>query len=101
MMSQKPKKPIEAPVCVDILCLMPIPKSTTKKGRKAMLSHWNGYPTMPHTKKPDADNLEKAIWDAMTGIILKDDSQIFGHSTFKHYAEEPRIEITIYEYDDE
>lgn len=93
-------KLIDAPVVVDIMFFMPIPRSTSKVKREAMLRPWRGHPCMPHVKKPDADNLEKAVWDAMTGIILQDDSQIFGHSTYKYYSEKPYIHIEIYEYEE-
>lgn len=37
--------------------------------KKPLLMPW-------HTKKPDADNLAKAVKDALSGICYKDDSQI-------------------------
>lgn len=30
----------------------------------------------PHTKRPDGDNLEKFVNDALTGVLWVDDSQI-------------------------
>jgi Holliday junction resolvase RusA-like endonuclease len=43
--------------------------------------------TVPHTVKPDKDNLEKAVMDAITGIqIWKDDCQVYGGNTEKHWT---------------
>jgi len=37
-----------------------------------------------HTQKPDKDNLEKAVMDALTGIeIWNDDCQVYGSTTIK------------------
>jgi len=47
------------------------------------------------SKKPDADNYEKACWDCMSGIVFKDDGQISDWSGKKRYSLNPRIEITI------
>ena len=33
-------------------------------------------PRVRHTKKPDADNLIKGVWDALDGIVWRDDTQI-------------------------
>jgi Holliday junction resolvase RusA-like endonuclease len=47
-----------------------------------------------HTKRPDIDNLAKAVKDALRGIIYHDDSQIVEAHLFKKYGEQMvRIEI--------
>lgn len=38
------------------------------------------------TGKPDLDNLEKAIADAMNGVVYKDDAQIISSDKVKMYA---------------
>ena len=44
---------------------------------------------MPHTGKPDLDNLLKSTMDALTGIgVWKDDAQVIHTTVEKHYAEE-------------
>ncbi|MEX5590971.1 RusA family crossover junction endodeoxyribonuclease, partial [Pseudomonas urmiensis] len=67
-----------------------IPSSTSKKNRIGML---NGdiYPT----KKPDADNIAKAVTDALNGLAYKDDSQIVILSVYKQYGETPQVGVTI------
>jgi Holliday junction resolvase RusA-like endonuclease len=40
---------------------------------------------VPHTVKPDKDNLEKAVMDALTAIgVWKDDCQVYGGTTEKY-----------------
>lgn len=47
------------------------------------------------TQKPDCDNISKAICDALTGLIWRDDSQITDLYVSKRYAESSRVEISI------
>ena len=56
---------------------------------------------IPHLSKPDGDNVEKAILDGLSGVAFHDDSQVFGGSWTKWYAEKAtptnaRVEINIY-----
>lgn len=62
---------------------LPKPKSLPKK-------------IVHHTKKPDLDNLVKAIKDALKGIIYRDDSQVVYSIASKGYGE-PHIDIAIQE----
>ncbi|MEM7828705.1 MAG: RusA family crossover junction endodeoxyribonuclease [Candidatus Aenigmatarchaeota archaeon] len=55
----------------------------------------NGKEVM-HTKRPDLDNLAKAVKDALKGIIYKDDSQIVEAHLYKRYGV-PLIKISISE----
>lgn len=74
-------------VCVD--AFFPIPKSMSKKNRKAL----DGA---PHTKKPDADNVAKAVLDALNGLAFDDDSRICDLTITKRYAlDNPRVEVTL------
>jgi Holliday junction resolvase RusA-like endonuclease len=42
---------------------------------------------IPHTVRPDKDNLEKVVMDALTGIqIWKDDCQVYGGNTEKYWT---------------
>jgi len=50
------------------------------------------------TKKPDADNLAKAILDALNGIVYHDDSQVVDLHVRKFQAGQgiaPRVEVVI------
>lgn len=48
--------------------------------------------------KRDIDNFNKILYDAFTGIVWDDDSQIQSVSTDKEFDKEsPRIELEVYE----
>jgi Holliday junction resolvase RusA-like endonuclease len=49
------------------------------------------------TKKPDLDNVIKAIFDSLNDVVYKDDSQIVYVQTGKYYSNEPRVDITFKE----
>lgn len=49
-----------------------------------------------HTKKPDKDNLEKSVSDALEGVIYERDAQICDGHVTKEYGT-PRVEIMIEE----
>ena len=73
------KPTIEGPVRLIVKFSMPMPKGMEVK---------KGFP-MPHTKKPDKDNLEKAVMDALTAAkVWKDDAQVFESLTGKYYTGE-------------
>jgi Holliday junction resolvase RusA-like endonuclease len=55
---------------LEVLFVMPIPKSWSKKKREAMVGQ-------PHICKPDIDNLLKSVLDELEGTIYRNDSQIF------------------------
>lgn len=79
------------PVGVYICFYMPIPKSRPKvlKTEKQWME-W-AYPA----KKPDLDKMERAILDALTGVILRDDSQVVSVTKAKIYFDPPGARIAI------
>ena len=87
-------KPYEkdVPLKAEIAAYFPIPKSASKKKRQMMLDGQNR-----HTKKPDTDNIVKAVLDALNGIAFYDDSQVCVIFCGKYYSDEPRVEILISE----
>jgi Holliday junction resolvase RusA-like endonuclease len=80
------------PLDVDIVIYQSIPSSTSKKKQKEM-EEGNLRPT----KKPDCDNIIKAILDGLNKVAYKDDTQIVKLSCEKFYSNEPRVEILIKE----
>ena len=46
-------------------------------------------------KKPDMDNIVKAIADSLNDLAYHDDSQIVETTVEKFYGEEPRVEVVI------
>ena len=85
-------EPLETPLWVNLMFAMPIPKSTPKKLLEGYL---NG--SIHHTKKPDVDNLAKAILDAMNNVVYLDDSQIVRLTMSKKYSKLGCIEVTVQE----
>lgn len=67
-----------------------IPKSTSKKRKEQML----GGVIRP-SKKPDMDNVIKAIADSLNNVAYRDDTQIVDAWIRKLYSESPRVVIEI------
>lgn len=87
-----PKKQIEGQIEVFIKIYRQIPKSMTKKLKKASIDEIHRP-----TTKPDVTNIAKGIEDALNGLIYKDDSQIVDLHISKYYSENPRVEVEIRE----
>lgn len=79
-------------ICVSIVFGMPIPKSTPKSRKQAMAQG-----IIRHTKRPDIDNLAKAVLDALNGVAWDDDSQIVKLTASKEYSVEPYVYLYIHE----
>lgn len=47
------------------------------------------------TKKPDIDNIIKAILDGLNEVAYKDDAQVVNVSASKYYSDEPRVEVIV------
>ncbi len=85
-------KPLEGPFGVSIVFVFPRPASMMWK-RKPM-------PRVRHTGRPDRDNLDKAVLDAMKGLIFRDDAQVCAGTIEKWIAagdEQPHVTIVIEE----
>ena len=85
-------RPVMAgPVALSVTALFPIPPSWTKKRQAAARAG-----TEHHTKKPDLDNVLKAIKDGMNGIAWLDDSQVVHIvDCRKVYAEHPGVDVIV------
>jgi len=83
-------KPEEGPIRARIYFGLPIPKSETK-GNKLQMIQRKVFPT----KKPDLDNLAKAVLDALNGVAYKDDCQIVTMLSRKNYAEAPYVKVIL------
>lgn len=90
---RRPKEPFTVPIRCDITFFMPRPKSLMRK------KDYDGI--IPHDKKPDRDNLEKTILDALTlAGFWKDDSQVYCGEVRKYYhgkGGSPGCNITVKE----
>lgn len=82
---------MQGPLTMKVDFMMPRPKA--HYGSKGLKQNAPFY----HEKKPDIDNLIKAICDALTGILWDDDTQISVLLATKKYSEVPGIKIYIQE----
>lgn len=68
----------------------PIPRSATKRDEAEM----RAGVIRPKTK-PDGDNVQKIIADALNGLAYEDDKQIVRWYCEKWYSDEPRVQVEI------
>jgi Holliday junction resolvase RusA-like endonuclease len=82
--------PLEQACAVRLEIYVPVPASWSKKKQARALSG----EVLP-TTKPDIDNVEKAIFDGLNGVIWKDDVQVTDVIKKKRYSDTPRVEVTV------
>lgn len=83
---------LDGALLVDMDIRIPVPESWSRNKRNSALAGL----LMP-TKKPDIDNIEKAIFDALNGVTWKDDVQVVRVTKAKRYAEVPGVRLRISE----
>lgn len=88
--------PSIAPIEVLMELRMPIPVSWSKKKQVAA-----SQGKVRATKKPDSDNVLKAITDACNGIVWGDDAQIVVTTVRKLYHAEPCVILAVREVEGE
>jgi len=49
----------------------------------------------PHTRKPDGDNILKAVCDALNGLAWDDDSQVYFANVAKYHSEREYLLVKI------
>ncbi len=89
------KPALETPIAIEVLFVFPRTKEITWK-RKPMVRRW-------YADVPDLDNLQKALFDALNGVIYRDDRQVVRVAAQKIYAngtEPPAVHVTIQEIGD-
>lgn len=72
----------------------PYPSTMPKRFKEAMIKE---HGLIFRSKKQDLDNLQKAINDAMNGLVFKDDSLICRVLCTKYYSDKPGTHIIINE----
>lgn len=75
---------------------MRVYRSIQKTGNKALKADKESGKLRP-TVKPDVDNFYKAVSDALTGVVWRDDNQIVQVNVGKWYSDEPRVELVVKE----
>ena len=79
-------------VAIEIHAYYEIPKSASRKRVLDMVSDRERP-----TKKPDGDNIAKAVCDALNGVAYKDDSQVVDLTVRKYYSKFPHVQVFISE----
>lgn len=82
------REPLEGPVRLRIVATFEIPRSWSKAKQAATLGQY-------HTQKPDGDNIEKQIKDALSRIAWRDDCQVADQRCVKRWGlhSETTVEI--------
>ena len=86
------REPLDTPIVAVIKICIAVPASYSKARRQACLD----TKEMP-TKKPDWDNIAKAITDSLNGIVYVDDCQIVSVYVTKRYCMEAGVSVIIRE----
>jgi len=76
----KPEIPLAGPLRLSLDFILPRPKTLPKK-------------ILAHTRRPDLDNLVKAVKDALRAVVYHDDAQVTELHASKRYGAAPGVEI--------
>ena len=83
-------EPMEGPIVLLVEIALTIPTSQSRK-KQALMAQGSILPT----KKPDGDNVLKAIKDACNGVVWRDDSQVVDGRYTKRYSLTPGVRVTV------
>lgn len=81
---------LEGAMDVRLVINCQVPASWSQKKQKEALAG-----IIRPTTKPDIDNIEKAIYDAINGVVWKDDVQVVDVVKTKRYSATPGVTVTI------
>lgn len=82
------QSPLEGAVSLSVRAYLPVPASWSKPRRLAASAG------LPHTSRPDLDNLLKSVKDGANGVLWRDDSQVAEVSACKRYGD-PRVVVEV------
>lgn len=84
------RKPFDGPVRIDYVATFVPPESWPRWKRDLALA---GH--VHHTMKPDRDNIDKALCDALNGIVWLDDTYAVGGGQRKLYGPEAQLSVCV------
>lgn len=84
------RPPLTGPLILTMLVRITPPQSISKSARQAMLAGQYGP-----TKRPDIDNVVKAVLDGCNGIAFQDDKQVVEIHAAKIFAEIAGVDVTL------
>jgi Holliday junction resolvase RusA-like endonuclease len=83
-------KPFDCPLEFHLRVRMVPAASVSRKAREAMLAG-----LIPPTKKPDLDNVVKAILDGCNAVAFRDDVLVVSQTATKVYADTAGVDVLI------
>lgn len=83
-------EPLDGPLHASIGVFVTPPASASKKARAAMIAG-----ELHPTKRPDLDNVVKAVLDGCNGVAFRDDALIVTLSASKAYANTAGVSVMI------
>jgi Holliday junction resolvase RusA-like endonuclease len=90
--AMKARPPLAGPLLVLVTIRLAPPVSTPKRSLPLMLAN-----ELLPTKKPDVDNVLKAIFDGCKGVTMTDDVQVCDLHVQKVYSETPGVDVVFEE----
>src|SRR5699024_2017017 len=88
LLGVKPAKPLTSPLRVELNFFIQTPKSWSDAKKKRFEGKYRPL-------RPDIDNYEKLVLDAMNGMIFKDDNQVVELVVRKFYSVKSSKQIEI------
>lgn len=83
-------RPLDTEVYFTVRFYKPFPKTTPKKKQVLM-----ELGAIRPTTKPDLDNYEKLLYDALLNLLYRDDSIVVHGNCAKFFSCKPRVELEI------
>lgn len=87
------RAPFDEPCRVALQIVCSVPASWSGRKRAAALRG-----ELVPAKKPDVDNVLKAVCDGMNGVVFRDDVQVVDGAWRKRYGETPGVTVTVEAY---
>ena len=84
------RPPLDGPVWLQVVATFAIPSSASKAKKLEMLTGKVGA-----TKKPDLDNIVKAVLDGLNAVAFVDDVQVIHISARKEYGPLPNVWVRV------
>lgn len=84
------REPLDGPLAMSVAVKLAPAASASRKGRTAMLTG-----EQRPTKKPDLDNVVKAVLDGCNAVAFRDDALVVELTARKLYAELPGVDVVI------
>lgn len=86
------REPLTGPLVVTVLVRLAPPASASRRATADMLAG-----ALHPTKKPDLDNIVKAVLDGCNGVAFRDDAQVCWVNAGKIYAANAGVDVVVTE----